>query len=66
MRHSSVIATSNQQRSVTVERTATGRFTILNARDGHIVIGTGDDASFTSTELLLAAIGAAPLSTSTS
>jgi uncharacterized OsmC-like protein len=57
MRHSSVMATSNQHRGVTVERTATGRFTILNARDGHIVIGTGDDASFTPTELLLAAIG---------
>lgn len=51
------MATSNEHRNVSVERTSNGRFTITNARNGRITIGTGDDADFTPTELLLAAIG---------
>jgi putative redox protein len=51
------MATDNHHRSVTVERTSNGRFTISNERGGQITIGTGADADFTPTELLLAAIG---------
>ena len=51
------MTTSNGHRSVSLERTSEGRFVISNARGGRIVIGTGDDADFTPTELLLAAIG---------
>jgi putative redox protein len=51
------MATDNQHRSVSVERTGTGRFAVGNVRGGQITIGTGDDADFTPTELLLAAIG---------
>jgi putative redox protein len=51
------MAAQSTHRDVTVERTASGRFTITNARDGQIAIGTGADADFTPTELLLAAIG---------
>jgi len=51
------MATDNHHRSVTVERTASGRFTVSNARGGQITIGTGEDTDFTPTELLLAAIG---------
>ena len=48
---------ATKERSVTVERTQPGRFTITNVRGGRIDIGTGNDADFTPTELLLAAIG---------
>ena len=51
------MATDNHHRSVTVERTGSGRFTVSNARGGQITIGTGDGTDFTPTELLLAAIG---------
>jgi putative redox protein len=51
------MATDNHHRSVTVERTASGRFTVSNARGGQITIGTGEGAEFTPTELLLAAVG---------
>jgi uncharacterized OsmC-like protein len=44
-------------RKVAVERTAAGRFTVTNARGGRITLGTGSDADFTPTEVLLAAIG---------
>ncbi|MFH9550440.1 OsmC family protein [Streptomyces sp. NPDC017435] len=48
-------------RLVTVERTATGRFTATNARGGTIAFGTGSGTEggteFTPVELLLAAIG---------
>ncbi|MEU2779371.1 OsmC family protein [Streptomyces sp. NPDC007162] len=44
-------------RRVTVERTATGRYTATNARGGTIAFGTGDGTEFTPVELLLAAIG---------
>lgn len=49
--------TESSRRTVLVERTAAGRFAIANSRGGRIVIGTGADADFTPTELLLAAIG---------
>jgi uncharacterized OsmC-like protein len=42
---------------VSVERTDSGRYAVANVRGGSIAIGTGDDAQFTPTELLLAAIG---------
>jgi putative redox protein len=50
------MSTDNHRR-VTVERASSGRFTISNERGGQITIGTGGDADFTPTELLLAAIG---------
>lgn len=43
-------------RSVTVERTGTGRFVATNTRGGTIAFGTGGD-EFTPVELLLAALG---------
>jgi len=50
-------AMATTERSVTVERTQPGRFVVTNDRGGRITIGTGADADFTPTELLLAAIG---------
>ncbi|OIJ64337.1 OsmC family protein [Streptomyces mangrovisoli] len=54
--------TDNSLRSVTVERTAAGRYVATNARGGTLAFGTGTDAdadpaAFTPVELLLAAIG---------
>jgi putative redox protein len=51
------MSTTPDLRSVTVERTSNGRFSVTNDRGGKITVGTGDDADFTPTELLLAAIG---------
>lgn len=51
------MATDSTHRSVTIERTASGRFRATNARDGHLTFGTGDGTDFTPTELLLAAVG---------
>jgi uncharacterized OsmC-like protein len=51
------MADSSVRRTVTVERTAPGVFTVTNTRGGQITFGTGGDADFTPTELLLAAIG---------
>jgi putative redox protein len=51
------MTSSKQHRTVRIQRARQGRFTITNGRDGSITIGTGDDADFTPTELLLAAIG---------
>ena len=45
------------QRQVTVERIGPGRFAAVNQRGGTVSFGTGEDADFTPTELLLAAIG---------
>ena len=42
---------------MTVERIASGEFTVANDRGGQIVFGTGGSAKFTPVELLLAAIG---------
>ncbi len=44
-------------RSLSVERTAPGRFAAVNSRGGRISFGTGSDEDFTPTELLLVAIG---------
>ncbi len=51
------MATGSAQRAVTIERTAPGRHAAVNGRGGRITVGRGDDAAFTPTELLLAAIG---------
>jgi putative redox protein len=51
------MAIDSTHRSVTIERTASGRFRATNARDGQLTFGTGDGTDFTPTELLLAAIG---------
>jgi putative redox protein len=44
-------------RSVSIERTALGRYEIRNVRGGTMTIGEGDGTDFTPVELLLAAIG---------
>jgi putative redox protein len=51
------MADSAVRRTVTVERTAPGVFTVTNTRGGQITFGTGGGTDFTPTELLLAAIG---------
>jgi uncharacterized OsmC-like protein len=51
------MATDPAHRDVSVGRVTDGRFTPRNERGGQIAIGTGGDADFTPTELLLAAIG---------
>ncbi len=51
------MATDSAHRTVTVERIANGRFAVTNTRGGRIAFGTGSDADFTPTELLLGAIG---------
>ncbi len=50
------MTTSSQRRNVTVERVRPGRFAAANSCGGRIAFGTGGDADFTPTELLLAAI----------
>jgi putative redox protein len=52
------MAHTRDHRCVSIDRTSNGRFTITNARNGRVTVGTGDDADFTPTELLLGAIGA--------
>jgi putative redox protein len=44
-------------RSVRIERASVGQYAVQNVRGGSISVGTGQDASFTPVELLLAAIG---------
>ena len=44
-------------RSVEIERTTVGQYVVRNVRGGSMSMGTGQDASFTPVELLLAAIG---------
>jgi putative redox protein len=51
------MADDSVHRSVTVDRTAPGVFTVTNTRGGRIRFGTGTGTDFTPTELLLAAIG---------
>jgi putative redox protein len=51
------MATSRGRRAVAVERTDDGRLAVTNGRGGRIPLGTGEDADFTATELLLGAIG---------
>ncbi|MGI8415726.1 MAG: OsmC family protein, partial [Nakamurella sp.] len=48
---------SDNHRSVTLERTAAGRFRAVNARGSVLEFGSGNDPDFTPVELLLAAIG---------
>src|SRR5215831_14090429 len=50
------MADGSVHRSVTVERVTQGVFTATNDRGGQLGFGTGGDAGFTPTELLLAAI----------
>jgi putative redox protein len=49
--------TTDNHRSVTLDRTATGTYVARNARGGEIRLGMGTDDSFTPVELLLAAVG---------
>lgn len=49
--------TGPDHRSVTLTRTAAGRFRAINARGAVLELGSGDDPDFTPVELLLAAIG---------
>ncbi len=51
------MTTSPVPRNVAVERIASGVFEAVNSRGGRIKFGTGGNADFTPTELLLAAIG---------
>ena len=44
-------------RSVEIDRTGAGDYTVRNVRGGAITMGTGDDERFTPVELLLAALG---------
>ena len=51
------MADGSAHRTVTIERVAQGALTAINTRGGQLTFGTGGDAGFTPTELLLAAIG---------
>ena len=51
------MSADSRRRTITVGRIQPGRFIVTNERGGSITIGTGDDADFSPTELLLAAIG---------
>jgi len=44
-------------RTVTVDRDPSGQLNARNVRGGVLLVGHGDDAGFTPTELLLAALG---------
>jgi uncharacterized OsmC-like protein len=48
---------SDPHRTVTITRTASGRYTAVNGRGGTLDFGTGDVEGFTPVELLLVAIG---------
>jgi uncharacterized OsmC-like protein len=52
-----VMADDDNHRSITMTRTASGRFRAVNVRGGELEIGGGDDTDFTPVELLLTAIG---------
>jgi uncharacterized OsmC-like protein len=51
------MADHENHRSVSITRTAPGRFRAVNARGGSLEFGSGDDDDFTPVELLLTAIG---------
>ena len=51
------VMSDDTARSVRIERTSVGKYVVHNVRGGSISLGTGQDASFTAVELLLAAIG---------
>ena len=48
---------ATQHRSVMIDRTPDGGYTVTNSRGGQLMFASGDDAAFTPVELLLAAIG---------
>ena len=48
----------NTSRTVSIDRTSNGHYTVSNERGGTISVGSGGDDSFTPVELLLTAIGA--------
>lgn len=50
------MAATSASRTVTIERSAAGQFSISNVRGGRFTVGAGD-TDFTPTELLLGAIG---------
>lgn len=52
-----LVMSEDTARSVRIERTSVGQYVVHNVRGGSISLGTGQDASFTPVELLLAAIG---------
>jgi uncharacterized OsmC-like protein len=49
--------TDSTLRSVEIERSGAGRYSVRNVRGGSIEVGTAGEATFTPVELLLAAIG---------
>ncbi|MGE5132598.1 MAG: OsmC family protein [Gemmatimonadota bacterium] len=51
------MGTDADHRAVTIERTASGRYTATNVRGGQVTFGAGAGDGFTPVELLLAAIG---------
>jgi putative redox protein len=51
------MTTEDTHRSVSIERTASSRYTVTNARGGQLTMASGDGPDFTPVELLLAAIG---------
>jgi putative redox protein len=48
---------ASQHRSISIERTPDGGYTVTNSRGGQLSFASGDNAAFTPVELLLAAIG---------
>src|ERR1044071_4148743 len=48
---------ATQHRSITMERTPDGGYTVTNSRGGRMTFASGDGSAFTPVELLLAAIG---------
>jgi uncharacterized OsmC-like protein len=53
-----IMTPDNARRTVTIDRTSNGHYTVGNARGGAISVGNGSDDAFTPVELLLTAIGA--------
>ena len=51
------MAAEEQHRTVTVRRTAPGRYAATNARGGELAFGMGEGSDFSPVELLLVAIG---------
>jgi putative redox protein len=49
--------TNESLRSVEIERTSVGEYSVRNVRGGILSLGTGDDDRFTPVELFLAALG---------
>jgi len=51
------MTTGDTHRSVSIERIASSRYTVTNARGGQLTMASGGGSDFTPVELLLAAIG---------